>query len=101
MHMIEKNFTPKRTVCKVTLAIPAEWAEKEVRVAGEFNNWDPSAHKMEKDGDSWKTVLRLKPKSTYRFKYLIDGEKWENDDAADAYVPNVFGTEDSVISIGA
>jgi hypothetical protein len=26
----------------------------------------------------------------------VDGERWENDWAADAYAPNAFGTEDSV-----
>ena len=98
--MIDKKFTPKRTVCKVTLAIPEEWANKEVAVVGEFNDWNESATKLEKKGNAWKTELRLKPESTYKFKYLIDGERWENDDAADGYVANEFGTEDSLISIG-
>ena len=44
--------------------------------------------------------LSLKPESEYKFKYLIDGEKWENDYKADAYVPNVFGTKDSVVIVG-
>lgn len=97
--MITKNFTPKRTVCKVTLSVPAEWAEKQVTVAGDFNDWNTTSTKLEKKGKVWKAELRLKPQSTYRFKYLIDGERWENDDAADAYVANDFGTEDSVIYI--
>lgn len=98
--MISKEFTPKRTVCKVTLTLPSEWAEKEVVVAGEFNDWKVGEEKLEKKKDSWTTTLRLKPESEYKFKYLIDGERWENDDAADKYVPNEFGTEDSVISVG-
>ena len=36
----------------------------------------------------------------YKFKYFIDGERWENDDAADEYVTNEHGTEDSVIKVG-
>jgi hypothetical protein len=28
---------------------------------------------------------------------LLDGERWENDWAADGYAPNNFGTEDSVV----
>jgi len=98
--MISKEFTPKRTVCKVTLTLPEEWANKEVVVAGSFNDWDTSSDKLEKKNGKWTTTLRLKPENEYRFKYLIDGEKWENDDAADLYVPNEFGSEDSVIKIG-
>ncbi|HBX65532.1 MAG: glycoside hydrolase [Balneola sp.] len=98
--MISKEFTPKRTVCKVTLALPAEWADKEVAVAGEFNDWDTGSEKLEKKKDKWTTTLRLKPENEYKFKYYIDGERWENDDSADKYVPNEFGTEDSVVAIG-
>ena len=98
--MISKAFTPKRTVCKVTLALPAEWADKEVAVAGEFNDWDTGSEKLEKKKDKWTTTLRLKPENEYKFKYYIDGERWENDDSADKYVPNEFGTEDSVVAIG-
>ena len=97
--MISKEFTPKRTVCKVTLALPAEWADKEVAVAGEFNDWDTGSEKLEKKKDKWTTTLRLKPENEYKFKYYIDGERWENDDSADKYVPNEFGTEDSVVAI--
>ncbi|MAO65569.1 MAG: glycoside hydrolase [Balneola sp.] len=98
--MISKEFTPKRTVCKVTLTIPEEWAEKEVAVAGTFNNWDTDADKLEKKKGGWTTTLRLKPENEYKFKYFIDGERWENDDAADEYVTNEHGTEDSVIKVG-
>jgi hypothetical protein len=34
----------------------------------------------------------------YRFRYLIDGERWENDHAADGYAPNPFGSEDAVLN---
>ena len=98
--MIKKEFTPKRTVCKVTLTLPNEWADKKVAVAGDFNNWDTKADKLKKNKSGWKTTLRLKPESSYQFKYYIDGERWENDDAADEYVANEFGTEDSVIVVG-
>jgi 1,4-alpha-glucan branching enzyme len=98
--MITKEFTPKRTVCKVTFTLPATWAEKKVAIAGEFNNWQTNAEKLDKKQDKWTATLRLKPGQEYKFKYFIDGKRWENDEAADNYVPNAFGTEDSVISIG-
>ncbi len=98
--MIKKEFTPKRTVCKVTFSVPAEWAEKEVTLAGQFNDWDTSATRLVKKNGSWTTQLRLKPNTEYAFKYFVDGERWENDESADEYVANEFGTENSVVKIG-
>lgn len=98
--MITKEFTPKRTICKVTFSLPEEWAQKEIAIAGDFNSWDTTSEKLEKKKGQWETTLRLKPEHTYKFKYLIDGEHWANDDAADKYLPNEFGSEDSVVEIG-
>ena len=36
---------------------------------------------------------------TYRFRYLLDDERWENDWEADSYVPNEFGGDDSVLDL--
>lgn len=98
--MISREFTPKRTICKLTLSLPEDWAEKEVAVAGDFNNWDTEANKLKKKDGTWSTTLRLKPNNKYEFKYLIDQERWVNDDEADQYKPNEFGTENSVVVIG-
>jgi hypothetical protein len=35
----------------------------------------------------------------YRFRFTLDGQRWESDWAADAYVPNPFGTEDSILRL--
>jgi 1,4-alpha-glucan branching enzyme len=98
--MLNRAFTPKRTVCKVTFSIPAEWADKKVSLVGDFNDWDTKADQLEKKKDRWEITKRFKPENKYRFRYLIDGEIWENDDAADTYIPNEFGTEDSVVEVG-
>lgn len=98
--MLNKKFTPKRTICKVTFSVPSEIVNKEVALVGDFNNWDTASTLLTKKDDEFITEVRLKPESEYKFKYLIDGEIWENDYKADAYVPNVFGTEDSVVIVG-
>lgn len=98
--MLKKTFTPKRTICKVTFSIPGEWAEENVKLVGDFNDWDKESDTLEKKKDKWEITMRLKPENSYRFKYLIDGNTWENDDAADKYVPNDFGSEDSVVVVG-
>ena len=54
--------------------------------------------KRRKDG-SFSSIVSLKPGQSYRFRYLLDGTRWENDGAADAYVPNEFGSDDSVVNV--
>ena len=49
-----------------------------------------------KDG-SFRVAVALEPGRSYRFRYLLDGTRWENDWAADAYVPNEYGGDDSVV----
>jgi 1,4-alpha-glucan branching enzyme len=98
--MLSKKFTPKRTVCKVTFTMPANVAKEQVAIAGDFNDWNPAEYVLQKKKDMYQIELRLKPEQSYRFKYLIDNELWENDYAADQYIPNEFGTEDSVVIIG-
>lgn len=98
--MIEKEFTPKRTICRVTFKIPADSAQGKVSLVGDFNDWNPEANRMEMNNDHWETLVRLKPDRKYKFKYLVDGEYWRNDEDADDYVKNPFGTEDSILIIG-
>jgi 1,4-alpha-glucan branching enzyme len=98
--MLKKVFTPKRTVCKVTFSIPQDWAENGVQLVGDFNDWNEDSDSMDLKKGKWEITLRLSPDSTYRFKYLIDQKRWENDDAADSYVTNIFGSEDSILEIG-
>jgi len=48
-----------------------------------------------------RTRLRFPKNSRHQFRYRVDGERWINDDAADAYVVNEFGTDNSVLEIEA
>ncbi len=98
--MITKEFTPKRTICKITFQVPAEWAENEIAVVGDFNDWDPTANKLARKNGNWETTIRLKPETDAKFRYFIDGSRWENDDQADGYEANEYGTEDSLLKVG-
>ena len=46
-------------------------------------------------GDSISLVLPTG--NTYRFRYLVDGKEWMEDDHADRTDPNPFGGFDSVV----
>lgn len=97
---MKKNYSQSGKKCRVTFELPSEVEAKQVSVCGDFNGWDPRAHplKLRKDG-RFSTTISLESDRTYRFRYLLDGERWENDWSADRYLPNEFGTDDSVIDI--
>jgi len=45
-----------------------------------------------------RVTVVLEPGRHYRFRYLLDGARWENDWVADAYVANEYGGDDSVVT---
>jgi hypothetical protein len=49
------------------------------------------------DDGKWQTTVDLEPGKSFEFRYLIDGSRWENDWAADRYLRNEYGNENSVI----
>jgi len=101
----QSGFTKKylkNGTCKVTFRLPKEAASdaREVAIVGDFNEWDQSQTFMtcQKNGD-FKVTLEIPAGREYRFRYFIDGSRWENDWQADKYVPNDFGCDDSVLSL--
>jgi 1,4-alpha-glucan branching enzyme len=99
---VAKTFLKTRPVCKVTFTLPKEAAPEAetVCVMGEFNNWSRDANplKRQKNGD-FSVSLNLEKGRSYRFRYLVDGWKFENDWQADRYEANPYGGDDSVIEL--
>jgi len=86
--------------CEVTFSLPKEAVGSKANLCGEFNDWSPTSLPMEMDGDgSYRVVVLLEVGRRYRYRYLIDGERWENDWHADDYVTNEFSGEDSVVEL--
>ena len=88
----------KKGVCKVTFELPSQVDAKTATVVGDFNNWDAKATPMKRKKDgSFSAAVNLEAGKEYRFRYLLDDTRWENDWGADSYTPNAFGSEDSVV----
>jgi 1,4-alpha-glucan branching enzyme len=84
----------------VTFKLPVEVAAETAALVGEFNDWSAEANPMDKLKDgSFSATVSLEAGKSYRFRYLLDGEKWENDWEPDGYAPNEHGTEDSVVTV--
>lgn len=98
--MLKKTPTRSGRACRVTFTLPTEVEAKKAHLCGDFNGWERPGRPMirRKDG-RFSTTLTLKTGREYRFRYLLDGERWENDWVADNYLPNPFGGEDSVLKL--
>ncbi|MBX6343196.1 MAG: isoamylase early set domain-containing protein [Thermomicrobiaceae bacterium] len=98
--MIDKAYTKTGRSCRVTFTLPADVNAESAAVVGEFNDWDPNATPMKRKRDgSFSASVSLKPGRAYHFRYLLDGQRWENDPSADSHAPNPFGGEDSVVQV--
>ena len=98
--MLTKNYSKTGRYCRVTFKLAAEVNAEKAALCGDFNEWSQEANPMKrlKDG-SFSTTVSLPADQSYRFRYLLDGERWENDWEADGYLPNAHGTEDSQVTV--
>ena len=95
--MLTKRFFKTKDEVEVTFEWP-QGAESTVAVAGDFNGWEATPLKLNKKNKSYRLKVRLPKGDSFQFRYLIDDSTWENDPAADDYVRNSFGTDNSLIS---
>ena len=99
---VKKQYLKTGNACNVTFRLPQEAVPDAsfVTVVGEFNDWSLTDTPMKKlKTGIFKATLKLECGYEYKFRYLIDSNRWENDWCADEYRQNAFGGEDSVIKI--
>lgn len=98
--MAKKTYGKTAKSCKVTFELPPQVEAHTASVCGDFNDWDPDAHPMAKRKDGrFSLTMVLPANQAYRYRFLLDGERWENDWEAESYVHNSYGTEDSLIKV--
>ena len=87
---------------QVTFTVPSMEGVDSLHLCGEFNGWSESSTPMRQEPDgSWSVTLTLDGGKSYVFRYRDNHGEWHNDWSADAYVPNQFGTENSVLDLAA
>jgi 1,4-alpha-glucan branching enzyme len=99
---LRKQYLKTRPVCKVTFTLPRQVAglANTAYLVGDFNDWNVNATPMKRlKNGAFAATLALRRNTEYQFRYLLDGERWENDWKADKYVPNAYGSENSVIVV--
>jgi 1,4-alpha-glucan branching enzyme len=99
---LQKQYPKTGSNCKVTFSLSKHNAGSALNahLVGDFNNWDRGANPMRKAKDeSFTVTIDLEKNKEYQFRYLLDNDRWENDDAADKYVTNEHGSENSVVVV--
>lgn len=95
--MAARTKQTTKPASKTTFRLYAPEA-REVKLAGDFNGWQPQDLKKTKSGGHWETSLSLKV-GQYQYKFVVDGN-WQIDPSHEHTVPNSFGTINSVIQVG-
>lgn len=100
---LKKTYSKDKKTCNVTFTVTAEAAQgaKTISIAGDFNSWSSTEtplKKSAKDG-SFSVKIPLETGKEYQFRYLLDGSRWENDWAADKYIPAPFSSTDNSVVI--
>ncbi len=98
---LKKSYSKDKKVCNVTFTVKADAAQgaKTITIAGDFNSWSSTETPLKKAADgSFSVKIPLEAGREYQFRYLLDGSRWENDWAADKYIPAPFShTDNSVV----
>jgi chromosome partitioning protein len=70
-----------------------------VKIAGDFNNWQPAKTSMERVGESgvWQTKIKL-PRGKYRYRLVVDGQ-WQQDPYNELTELNPFGDFNSILEV--
>ena len=96
----ELTCEPTIPTVPVTFTLPSEVGAGDVALCADFNNWTAGSIPLSRGGDgAWQVTVPLEPGNTYRFRYLLDGQRWENAWQADRYEPNPFGSDNSVVIV--
>jgi len=87
---------------RVTFTVDPRVGAQAAAVCGEWNGWSADAGVMHRDAEGgFSLTVDLDAGRAYRFRYLLDGQRGDNDWAADAYVANDFGGDDSLVDLTA
>ena len=89
-----KAGTGKR---KVKFQIAAD-PKSEVHLAGSFNDWNPSAICMKRNGEGLFVASLSLPPGRHEYKFVVNGV-WQADPACPQWVPNSVGSINSVAEV--
>lgn len=93
---MKKRYFKTKDEFEVTFEHTDEKAKK-VALVSEINGWQPVKMSKRKADGVFYTKLRMPANRQYQYRFLVDGERWTNDQQADSYAQNEFGEQNSVV----
>lgn len=96
--MVQKTYFKTKDYCKVKFSLAPENAET-VAILGLNQDWEAVVPMVRKKDGSFSAEINLPKNSTHEFRYLINESEWLNEPDADAEVENVYGSQNSVITL--
>jgi 1,4-alpha-glucan branching enzyme len=83
----------------VTFELAGRAESIRIALVGDFNGWRAGPNMFKRRGDLEVASVTLSAGRRYEFRYVDENGTWFNDEAADGYVPNRFGGDNSVIDL--
>ncbi|MFT7682240.1 MAG: 1,4-alpha-glucan branching enzyme [Moritella dasanensis] len=101
--MLKKRFFKTKAEADVTFEFACDTnnallSSDTVELFCDFNDWQALPMKYIKKEKVFRAKVRLPENKQFHFRYLINSNEWHNDHKADLYLPNTFGTDNSVVS---
>lgn len=94
--MLRKRFFKTKDEVEVTFQVDADG--ESAALVTDRHDWQPQPMARTARGKGpFRIKLRFPKDDAVQFRYLLDGSRWENDEAADAYWPNSLGSDNSVL----
>ncbi|MEE4167196.1 MAG: isoamylase early set domain-containing protein [Desulfocapsaceae bacterium] len=98
--MLKTSYSKTGTICRVTFKYGNPENAENAVIAGDFNGWSLKDNPMKKlKNGSFSATLSLQAGKSYRFRYVLNGSSWVNDEEAHRYTANDYGEDDSVVVV--
>ena len=95
-----RNFSPPRVEGNKILFFFHDDAAREISLCGDFNDWLTNKNRLEKQSSGfWQTEIEMPPPGKYRYKFVIDGNRWTEDASHALKEADGFGGFNSVIFV--
>ena len=99
--MLQKKSLEGNKV-EVTFRMPPLDGVVELSLRGDFNGWAVKGVPLSQESDGgWVATIVLDAGKSYRYRYYDNQGTWHNDWEADGYVPNDYGSDDSIVDLTA
>lgn len=96
--MLSKRYFKTKDEVEVTFEVDQSVGD-EVEWVADANDWEPvTMPAINKGKGPFKLRVRLPKDRHVQFRYRVDGDRWINDEAADAYWYNGHDADNSVVS---